>query len=40
MTHRQYIIIRKLNILKLSKALGKISEACRKLGISRQHYKV
>jgi transposase InsO family protein len=38
MTQAQYIINRKLNILELGKALGNISEACRKLGISRQHY--
>jgi ACT domain-containing protein len=37
-THRQYIINRKLNMLDLNKALGNNSEACRKLGISRQHY--
>lgn len=38
MTQRQYIINRKLNIVELGTALGNISEACRKLGISRQHY--
>ena len=38
MTQSQYIINRKLNILELGKALGNISEACRKLGVSRQHY--
>jgi hypothetical protein len=38
MTQRQYIINRKLNILELGRTLGNISEACRKLGISRQHY--
>lgn len=38
MTQSQYIINRKLNILELGRALGNISEACRKLGISRQHY--
>jgi len=38
MTQKQYIIGRKLNILELGKALGNISDACRKLGISRQHY--
>ena len=38
MTQQQYIINRKLNILELSKQLGNISEACRKLGVSRQHY--
>jgi len=38
MTNQQYIIQRKLNILELGKTLGNISEACRNLGISRQHY--
>ncbi len=38
MTHQQYIINRKLNIIELSEQLGNISEACRKLGVSRQHY--
>ena len=37
-TQRQYIISRKLNIVELGSTLGNISEACRKLGISRQHY--
>ena len=38
MTQRQYIIQRKLNILDLGQTLGNISEACRKIGVSRQHY--
>jgi len=38
MTQQQYIINRKLNILELGEALGNISDACRRLGISRQHY--
>jgi transposase InsO family protein len=38
MTQRQYIISRKLNILELGATLGNISQACRKLGVSRQHY--
>lgn len=38
MTQNQYIINRKLNIVELGKTLGNISEACRKLGVSRQHY--
>jgi len=38
MTQRQYIINRKLNILELGATLGNISAACRKLGVSRQHY--
>ena len=38
MTQSQYLIKRKLNILELGETLGNISEACRKLGGSRQHY--
>jgi transposase InsO family protein len=38
MTQQQYIIHRKLNIVQLSEQLGNISEACRRLGVSRQHY--
>jgi transposase InsO family protein len=38
MTQQQYIIKRKLNILDFAEQLGNISEACRKLGISRQHF--
>lgn len=38
MTQQQYIIRRKLNILELGGTLGNISDACRRLGISRQHY--
>ena len=38
MTQQQYIIQRKLNMLELGKTLGNISQACRKLGVSRQHY--
>jgi transposase InsO family protein len=38
MTQQQYIIERKLNILELGETLGNISEACRRLGVSRQHY--
>jgi transposase InsO family protein len=38
MTQTQYIINRKLNILDLGKMLGNISDACRRLGVSRQHY--
>ncbi len=38
MTKDQYIINRKLNIVELGKVLGNVSEACRKLGVSRQHY--
>jgi len=36
MTQDQYIIRRKLNIVELGQALNNVSEACRKLGISRQ----
>jgi len=38
MTQQHYIIIRKTNMVELGKILGNISEACRKLGVSRQHY--
>ena len=38
MTQEQYIINRKLNIVELSEQLGNISQACKNLGISRQHY--
>ena len=38
MTQSQHLIKRKLSILELSKTMGNISEACRKLGVSRQHY--
>ena len=38
MTQNQYIINRKVSILDLGRSLGNISEACRKLGVSRQHY--
>lgn len=38
MTKQQYIINRKLNIVELGEQLGNISEACRRLGVSRQHY--
>lgn len=38
MTHGQYLIKRKVNIVELGQTLGNISEACRKLGVSRQHY--
>ncbi len=38
MTRQQYIIRRKLNIVDLAGQLGNISEACRKLGVSRRHF--
>lgn len=38
MTQGQYIIQRKLNVIELSQTLGNISEACRRLDVSRQHY--
>ncbi len=38
MTQSQYVIKRKLNILELGEMLGNISDACRKLGVSRRHY--
>ncbi len=42
MPQQQYIISRKVNILELGQVLGNISEACRKLGVSRvtiRHYE-
>ena len=38
MTQDKYVIRRKLNILELGETLVNISEACRKLGVSRQHH--
>lgn len=38
MTRDTYLIARKLNILDFAKTLGNISDACKKLGISRQHF--
>ena len=38
MTPTQYIIQRKLGILELGQTLGNISDACRKMGASREHY--
>ena len=38
MTQQEYIIRRKLNIVDLGATLGNISEACCRLGVSRQHY--
>ena len=38
MTQSQYIIARKLSIVELGQTLGNISDACRKMGVSRQHY--
>jgi len=38
MTQDQYIIRRKMNIVELGRTLQNISDACRKLGVSRQHY--
>jgi hypothetical protein len=38
MTQSQYVINRKLNILELGETLGNISDAFRKLGVSRRNY--
>ena len=38
MTQSQYIIARKLSIVESGRTLGNISDACRKMGVSRQHY--
>ncbi len=38
MTQDQYIIKRKQNILEFGETQSDISEACRKLDVSRQHH--
>ncbi len=38
MTNEQYLIKRKLNVVEFADQIKNISEACRKLGVSRQHY--
>jgi hypothetical protein len=38
MTQQAYIINREMSIVELASKLGNISEACRNLGVSRQHY--
>ncbi len=38
MTEKQYLISRKLNVLDFADQMKNISEACRRLGVSRQHY--
>lgn len=38
MTQQQYLIKRKLTMLELAQTLGSVSEACRKLNVSRQHF--
>ncbi len=38
MTQKQYLISRKLNVLDFADQMKNISEACRNLGVSRQHY--
>jgi hypothetical protein len=35
MTQSQYVVRRELSILELGETLGNISDACRKLGVSR-----
>ena len=37
MTHKEYVIKRKLNILELSETLNNVSEAARRTGVSRKH---
>jgi hypothetical protein len=37
-TQQQYIIRRKISVVELAQTLGNISEACRSLRVSRQHY--
>lgn len=38
MTEQQYLIKRKLNVVEFADQIKNISEACRRLGVSRQHY--
>ena len=38
MTTKEYLISRKLNVLDFADQMKNISEACRKIGVSRQHY--
>jgi hypothetical protein len=38
MTTKEYLIQRKLNVLDFADQMKNISEACRKIGVSRQHY--
>ena len=38
MTTKEYLISRKLNVLDFADQMKNISEACRKMGVSRQHY--
>jgi transposase InsO family protein len=38
MTQQQYLINRKLNIIEFADTLKNISSACKRLGVSRQHY--
>jgi transposase len=37
MTHQEYVIKRKLNIVELAETLGNVSEAARRTGVSRKH---
>ena len=38
MTQQQYLINRKLNIVEFADTMKNITKACKKLGVSRQHY--
>ena len=38
MTTKEYLISRKLNVLDFADQMKNISEACRRIGVSRQHY--
>ena len=38
MTQQQYLINRKLNLIDFSDTLRNISQACKQMGVSRQHY--
>ena len=38
MTQQQYLINRKLNIVEFADTMKNITKACKRLGVSRQHY--
>ena len=38
MTQQQYLINRKLNLVEFADTIRNISQACKQMGVSRQHY--
>ena len=38
MTQQQYLINRKLNVVEFAETMKNITKACKRLGVSRQHY--